>query len=256
VFVDSDVIVHPDVFTRIRAAFDADPELTGLFGSYDANRGTEGVVSAFRNLLHHHVHQTERGPTTTFWAGLGAVRRTAFEDAGGFDPRNPVEDIELGMRLAARGARLRLDRALQGTHLKCWTLREMVVTDFIVRGAPWVELMLRYNVRPTGLNVGWRHRLSALACLTTLGSVAARRPGVAAPGAIAFLTLNRSFYQLLLSRVGPVQAGAGVGLHVIHHLVGVASVPAGWVLYMANRTAPSRPAAQPAIPLTLATEPE
>ena len=33
-FVDADVLVHPDAFTRMRAAF-ADPELTAVFGSYD-----------------------------------------------------------------------------------------------------------------------------------------------------------------------------------------------------------------------------
>src|SRR5881275_2620193 len=85
VFVDADVEVHPDAFGRIRAAFDEDPELAALFGSYDDDPGADGVVSAFRNLLHHHVHHEGAGPATTFWAGLGAVRRDVFEAAGGFD---------------------------------------------------------------------------------------------------------------------------------------------------------------------------
>ncbi|MGH7896935.1 MAG: acetone carboxylase subunit gamma, partial [Candidatus Binatia bacterium] len=41
--------------------------------------------SRFRNLLHRHVHQEGAGPATTFWAGLGAIRREAFERVGGFD---------------------------------------------------------------------------------------------------------------------------------------------------------------------------
>ena len=51
----------------------------------------------------------------------------------GFDarryPRPSIEDVELGGRLSGRG-RLVLDPALQGTHLKEWTLASMVVTDF------------------------------------------------------------------------------------------------------------------------------
>ena len=70
-------------------------------------------MSAFRNLLHHHVHQQAAGPATTFWAGLGAVRREAFLASAGFDaeryPVPSIEDIELGMRLAPTAARIGLD---------------------------------------------------------------------------------------------------------------------------------------------------
>jgi hypothetical protein len=43
---------------------------------------------------------------------------------------------------------------------------------------------------------------------------------------VAFVALNADFYRLLLRRRGPVQAAAGVGLHVLHHLSGIAAVPA------------------------------
>src|SRR5829696_5491870 len=130
VFVDADVLPHPDAFARLREAFEVDPALDAVFGSYDTSPRATGLVSRFRNLLHHHVHQQGAGPATTFWAGLGAVRRETFESAGGFDasrfPHASVEDIELGMRLAAAGGKLRLDPELQGTHLKAWTLVELV----------------------------------------------------------------------------------------------------------------------------------
>ena len=46
------------------------------------------------------------------------------------------------MRLHAAGRRIVLDPAVHGTHLKRWTLRSMVRTDFAARGAPWVALAL------------------------------------------------------------------------------------------------------------------
>ena len=107
VFVDSDVLVHRDAFTRIRESFARDPELVALFGAYDDTVATEGTVAAFRNLLHHAVHCRSQGEVGSFWAGVGAVRRGAFETAGGFDeeryPEPSIEDIELGR--AARGGR-------------------------------------------------------------------------------------------------------------------------------------------------------
>ena len=78
VFVDADVEPHRDAFTRLRAAFAADPGLDALFGSYDDDPADQALVSRFRNLLHHHVHQEGAGPAETFWAGLGAIRRDSF----------------------------------------------------------------------------------------------------------------------------------------------------------------------------------
>ena len=236
VFIDADVAVHPDALGRIRDAFAADPSLTALFGSYDAAPAAAGTVSRFRNLLHHHIHQRAAGPASTFWSGLGAVRRAPFEGVGGFDPAmRYVEDIDLGLRLADRGATIRLDPGIAGTHLKRWTLAGMVRTDLLHRGVPWVRLTLRRREASGALNLGPRHRLSAVASLVLVGAVVARRPGVGAAALAALLVANRDFYALLAQRLGPAGAVAGVGLHVLHHLTAVASVPVGVILHLTER---------------------
>lgn len=236
VFVDADVVIHPDALDRVRAAFAAHPGLTAVFGSYDDAPAAGGTVAAFRNLLHHHVHQGAGGPAGTFWSGLGAVRRDAFLAAGGFDadrfPHPSVEDIDLGVRLAATGAQILLDPTIQGTHLKAWTLRSMVCTDFARRGVPWVALLLRSGRVSTALNLGWRHRLSAAACTIGTLAVLARRPRIAAASLLVLLGLNRDFYALLARRCGLGQAAIGVGLHAVHHLTAVAAVPAGVLTHL------------------------
>jgi GT2 family glycosyltransferase len=244
-FVDADVEVHADAFARLRAAFAADPGLAATFGAYDDAPPAPGVVSAFRNLLHHHVHHLGAGPAHTFWAGLGAVRRGPFLAAGGFDatrfPVSSVEDIELGMRLAAAGSRIVLDPAIQGTHLKAWTLRSMLRTDFARRGVPWVVLLLEAgrDAPRSGLNLGWRHRVSALASLAALGSALARRPAAAAAALALLGWLNRDLYALLARRRGRGAAALGVGLHALHHVAGAAAVPAVGVVH-ARRAAAAR----------------
>jgi hypothetical protein len=239
VFVDSDVAVHPDAFQRIRAAFAADPDLTAVFGSYDDNPSAGGVVSSFRNLLHHHVHQTAAGTATTFWAGLGAVRRDAFLVAGGFDEqtfrRPSIEDIELGMRLLDAEGRIVLDPLLQGTHLKRWTLNGMVRTDFSKRGVPWVELLLSRRSASTALNLGWRHRLTAVASLALLITAGRRKAAPSIALLASILMLNHSFYRLLLRRRGPAFVVAALPLHVLHHLTGAAAVPEGVRRYLRRR---------------------
>lgn len=242
VFVDADVLVHRDVFTRLRAAFAADPGLAGVFGSYDDSPEAPGLVSRFRNLLHHHVHQSSPGPAATFWTGLGAVRREPFLAVEGFDADRftvpSMEDVDLGMRLTEAGARIELDPTVQGTHLKAWTIADMVRTDFARRGVPWVRLLLERRSASSALNLGWRHRLSTLAVLLALAAlVTGRRAGVGA-SAMALVALNGSFYALLVRRQGPIAAAGGVGLHAVHLLTGVAAVPAGAVAFVLDGRRP------------------
>ncbi len=240
VFVDADVVVHPDAFSRIREVLAVDPDLTAVFGSYDDDPPAPGWVSAFRNLLHHHVHHEAAGPAATFWAGLGAARREDFLRAGGFDADTyklpSVEDIELGMRLSARGGRILLDPRIQGTHLKEWSLLDMVRTDFARRGVPWVALLLRSKTASsTALNLGWRHRASAVASLVGVGVLVQRRPLRAAGAALVLVGLNRSFYALLVRRRGWAEAVGGIGVHALHHLAGAAAVPVGVIAHLRDR---------------------
>lgn len=229
VFVDADVEVHHDVFSRIRSAFDEDAGLDAVFGSYDDDPAAGTVVSDFRNLLHHHVHHQSAGAATTFWAGLGAVRRDVFARVGGFDekrfPLSSIEDVELGVRLHRQGGRIVLDPRIQGKHLKRWTLASMAETDLLRRGVPWLRLMLEDRSHSSALNLGWHQRAGTAGSLVLLAGLGRRKLRLAA-GALGFLVLlDRPLYELLFRRRGGRQAAAGVALHVVHRLTAAAAVP-------------------------------
>ena len=239
VFVDADVAIHPDALRLLRARLEADAGLCAVFGAYDADPAAPQLVSRFRNLLHHHVHASSPGPAETFWTGLGAIRRDAFDAAGGFDehrfPRPSIEDVELGMRLRDGGARIDLEPAALGTHLKRWTLRSMVRTDFAARGVPWVALALERGGAGSSLNVSRRHRVAAIAALGTVAALALGRPRVAAAALSAMIAANMSFYALLGRRGGLRLTLVGVPLHLLHHITAVLSVPAGFALFARER---------------------
>ena len=134
------------------------------------------------------------------------MRRDAFLDVGGFDaeryPGPHVEDIDLGMRLADAGHRVMLDPAIQGTHLKRWTLRDTLRTDLFYRGAPWVALLLHHRRVPHELNLAYRHRVTAAASLVAVAGIAARRPLTAAGAVGVQAALNRDLYALMRRRLG------------------------------------------------------
>ncbi len=254
VFVDADIVVHADALDRLRAAFDGDGDLAAAFGSYD-DTPPGGTVAMFRNLLHHHVHQAAGGPASTFWAGLGAVRRDVFLAAGGFDdrryPRPMLEDVELGLRLTDEGRAIRLMPEVSGTHLKTWGLRQMLRTDIRDRGVPWTRLVLERRSAPAVLNLGWRHRLSALsvAALPVLAALGVLLGAVACVALL--LALNVRFYALLVRRMGPVRGVAGVGLHALHHALAIFALAVGVAVHLRRSHALPRPK-----PLVARHEPE
>ena len=125
-FVDSDVVVMPGAIERVIKMFNDRPDVDAVFGSYDVQPRIKGVISQYRNLLHHFVHQKGNPDASTFWAGCGAIRRSAFEEIGGFDEKRfprCIEDIELGYRLRQAGHRIFLDKGLHGTHLNQGTAK-------------------------------------------------------------------------------------------------------------------------------------
>jgi glycosyltransferase involved in cell wall biosynthesis len=179
VFVDADVCVHPDVLLRFAQLFQREADVSAAFGAYDSEPPPGGLVSDYRNLLHHYIHSTEAGETVTFWTGCGAVRAEVFAQVGRFNERqSALEDVELGYRMSALGHRIVLRPEIQGTHLKRWTLGRMIVTDVRDRGIPWVRLLLRQDgvVRPASLNIRPAERvytaLTALAFVAVLAAVA------------------------------------------------------------------------------------
>lgn len=246
-FVDADVVVAPDAAARVRAAFAADPGLAAVFGSYDATPAAGTLVSDYRNLLHHFVHQQARADSRSFWAGLGAVRRQVLQRCGGFDERfdrPAIEDIELGARIAAAGHRIRLDHHLRGTHLKRWTLGDVVRTDVLARARPWSLLLLRDRTLPRDLNLQPRHRASGLlvwvAPLLAAAAVAAPRwrgPLMlgAAGAAVGLALLNLDFYRFLARQRGIVFAAASYPLHALYYACASATFAWCCIEHLAGR---------------------
>lgn len=236
-FVDADVCVHRDALSRMVEHFRADPELGGVFGSYDAMPLNRGFVSQYRNLLHHYVHQRNGGEAESFWAGCGAVRAIAFAKAGKFDdvryPRPEIEDIELGYRMRDAGFRLILDPAIQGTHLKRWTLPAMLNANFRHRGLPYSQLLLErgrlFNTK--GLSVGSADKASTiLAAFAVLALVLAtflrdwRWLAVLVLTFAAFVFVNRRLLGWYAKERGVWFAVRATAMHLIYHVTNVAAV--------------------------------
>lgn len=256
VFVDADVVPAADALQRLCAHLTDGSRVAAAFGAYDHSPAAPNFVSQFKNLSHAYVHEVGKRDATTFWAGLGAVRATAFREVAGFDERfatPSVEDIELGQRLRRAGYAIRLDPRCRGTHLKRWTIRTCARTDVVARGIPWTQLLHRLDRFPDDLNTSRALRASVAVSYALLGALlgAAAFPYAALtvlPLVAALIALNAGYYRWLRRRRGWWFAVRAFPLHLLHHLCNGMSYAVGTLLHVARRNGYALPGSLPLEP--------
>jgi glycosyltransferase involved in cell wall biosynthesis len=258
-FVDADVVASTEAVQRVARIFGSDPNLAALFGAYDEDPGAPGFFSQYKNLAHRFFHRESGGPATTFWAGFGAVRRSAYVAIGGFDERferPSIEDIDLGYRLTAAGYTILLDPSLAVCHLKRWTLSSMIKSDVFDRGIPWTQLILRYGqLGSDNLNVKSSYKICVVVAYLSVASLVlagidTRFLGGAALGLAVLAFLGRDYYRFFMEKRGVAFALRVFPLHILYHLYNGMSFAIGMLLFVATRWfGVTPPGALPAQPL-------
>jgi cellulose synthase/poly-beta-1,6-N-acetylglucosamine synthase-like glycosyltransferase len=243
VFIDADCVVHIDTLSRFARLFAEQPDLGAAFGSYDTRPPAAGIMSQYRNLIHHYVHHRNAGDVETFWAGAGAVRRDVFAEVGMYDEwhysRPQIEDIELGARIRNLGRRILLEPSIQVTHLKQWTLAGVIRTDLRDRGIPWARLLMHRGamMRTGSLNLRWTEKLNTtlvwLALLLTLSAPFVRSfvpIWIAAICVTAVILLNFPLWRFFARVRGPVFAVLVMPAHLMYYLLNGISFGVGMLL--------------------------
>lgn len=243
IFIDADVVVHPDTVRRFVEYFEQHADVGAVFGSYDDRPPAPGMMSQYRNLLHHYTHQRNAGEADTFWAGAGAIRRHVFAEAGMYDEwhygRPQIEDIELGGRIRGLGSRIMLVPEIQVTHLKQWTFWGVVRTDLTDRGIPWARLLAHRGAVMSSktLNVRTVEKLytvfvwmSVITLLTTVWHRSTTLYALAAVALSAVLLGNLPLWRFFARVRGVWFALRVVPVHLLYYLMNGVSFAGGLLL--------------------------
>ncbi|MEE4174273.1 MAG: glycosyltransferase family 2 protein [Xanthomonadales bacterium] len=241
--VDADVVVHPDTMRLGAQALASDPTLAAVFGSYDESPGHPAFLSQYRNLYHRWVHQQSDPEASTFWSGCGMVRRDAFEAVHGFGTgfdRPSIEDIEFGYRIRDAGWRIRLCKDMLCTHLKDWKLVDMVRTDIMRRGVPWMALLLERGKDESTLNTNPRAKIATAAAGLMCGALilafwAPLLLIVAGLLAALIVTLQWGFYRYVARLKGVTFAVRVAPAQVLFFVCCAVAVPLGYWRYWRSR---------------------
>jgi glycosyltransferase involved in cell wall biosynthesis len=251
-FIDADVLITADTLSKVAASFTRQPSVDAVFGSYDDSPAVGSLVSQYKNLFHHFVHQNSSTKAVTFWSGCGAVRREVFLAMGGFDeeryPRPSIEDIELGYRMSAAGHAIELNKEIQVKHLKRWTLLGMLKSDVYDRAIPWTVLILRDRHLPNDLNLRFSQRVSMvlayllvfyLLLLAVLSILSIHVSGWAVAlwfvFAVGFGWLNRDLYSFFVQKRGITFLAVAFPLHILYFIYSGVAFVWGSALYYGRK---------------------
>ncbi len=207
-FLDSDILVEPDTLDRIAATLAVRPGISGLFCSYQKDTVPQNFTSVYKNFLHHYTHQTSNEQATTFCGGFGAIKREVFFKIGEFDEsHHSMEDVDLGYRLYQSGYKIFLDKTIQLTHCKRYTLFSLMKSDVVNRAIPWTLIMLDRRIFRNDLNTKTSNTLSVPLAFLLLFDLPLLFFSVVALSLLPllllmFLFLNRHFFRFIYQEKG------------------------------------------------------
>ena len=236
-FIDADVMLRPDLLDRLVRRF-AEGAVDAVCGVQVAEMRHGNLASLYKNLWIRWTYLRRTGDVPLFYTTAAAIRRSTFEQAGGFDTgytTPSLEDTAFGQKLARLRVCVRVQPDLEVEHVKRYSLAGLLRTDFR-RAVALVRLKLRHRDElgrnnssvPTGYIASIP--LAALGTALLPAGAALGRPSLIAAGlvmAALVVLLNREFLRTIRVHGGWRHALASVGLLWLELLVSVVGAGSG-----------------------------
>lgn len=221
-FLDSDGVLLCDGAEAAINLF-RDPQVQAAVGAYSPDCLNPGLFRNFWALVKS-FSLPHSSFSSTFYPGVGVIRKNVFEAIGGFDENikgASVEDYEISVRLDAKGFRVHYTEALMiRTHYK--NIFKSLAQSFS-RSSKWVLLFSERRqfdnhtttpLQAVGLLCGIGFLASAV--LSVFGAI----PAWPAAGFLAaYILLNARFFWYVGKMAGWWFVPLAVGFHLILSIV-------------------------------------
>ncbi|RPJ50840.1 MAG: glycosyltransferase family 2 protein, partial [Methanobacteriota archaeon] len=89
-FLDADIVLPPNALTRIRETlelYEHRPDVAGVLGQYAEELPDGDFFTNYKNLSACYLYRITETQSPFLHTPVFCIRRTVFEEAGGFDPR-------------------------------------------------------------------------------------------------------------------------------------------------------------------------
>ena len=143
-FMDTDVIVPEHALATIKSLMKIS-DVQGLVGVQSLNVRYRNFYSRYKNQWMRFTYRRLRNDIHLFYTSFAVIRRQVFLAIGGFDEnyRMPsIEDTAFGAVLGREGIRIRPTPEIEVEHVKHYSLRSVLKTDF-KRSSALVRYVMR-----------------------------------------------------------------------------------------------------------------
>jgi glycosyltransferase involved in cell wall biosynthesis len=134
-FADSDVMIDKKNLNTIVESFKNNPRVSAIQGIYAEESIPKNIVTQYRACYCNYKYsKISQKFISTLNSYCFAIKSEVFKGVEGFDQnlsRATVEDVELGYRLKNLNYKILFKKELKVTHLKFYSLRGLLVKDFI-----------------------------------------------------------------------------------------------------------------------------
>ncbi|MGW0563138.1 glycosyltransferase family 2 protein [Streptomyces sp. NPDC003016] len=236
-FLDADLTMHPEAVAQAVELFEENPSYGAVFGIPDKEPlFAETLVGQYRILQYYYWRKSAEGMVSGGFYALGAVRRTAFLEAGWFNPAlRQTEEIDHAERLAGRHPMLLTSR-IRGRLSDESRMRPLLRKAF-VRSRLRVPFYLDRGRAMQGMETGGRAVASVMAALTlvSLPPAVVWPPAALVPGIALVLCVLADLgqYTFVAKERGPAFLVFFTLCHLLVSTAVVAGLAAGlaqWVL--------------------------
>lgn len=270
-YTDADVVLQPETIARGLTALRQQADAAAVIGSYTDKSGPTNFASRYKQLVLHFLHQTAHDRINTFAGCCGMITRRAFLEVGGFNRtlfNRVCEDVDLGARLYKRNHRIILEKSMQVTHWKKYTVLGLIHNDAIKRAIPWTHIILFHRTINFNLCTRVSDLASLAACnLTVLLLMLLLISPASAPLALltgliglctaAFMISNRQLFALFYRVYGGRFLMQGMAMRHAYYLISAWGSVLGLLTYPFMRPEGGRSRPLPAgVPLAVDSKKE
>lgn len=186
IFIDADIQVRPDTFTRVLRDFN-DARVSAVTGTLNPDAPVKLFFSRYKNEYMSYVFQQRPAEADFLYGSIWAIRtaemlffKPIIEPFGSL-----VSDSEMGLRLTEQGKSIFLDHSIRVNHVKEYSFIKLLRNDFVI---PFMFslMFIRYGKKSAwkkkkgfshaALWQVWGNLFSFLACGLFTCSVVLSRP--------------------------------------------------------------------------------
>lgn len=157
VFIDSDIVIKRETILGIVERLEEE-YLDAVVGIYTARHRNDSLFSQYKNLWIRYSYLKSQPAIDWMFGAISGIRRTAFENIGGFNvellAQHGNDDLEMGKRLARQNVKIELDLEIEVEHLKEYNLISFVKNEFR-RSSGFVLLARRLGEMGSSITQGF-----------------------------------------------------------------------------------------------------